>query len=86
MPVWNWTVSFPEPSRMSPTIEGTIGTAVVEAGLAVWIRLTPVALALTSMATVLPWVTSPLAAGTMLVRMNRSLVMVVRLPDLSTIA
>ncbi len=63
-----------------------MGIAVVEFGLANWVRLTPEVLALRSRATVLPVTVSALEVGVSRVRITLSLVTVDRVPDLSTTA
>ncbi len=82
MPALIWTVSLPEPSRMSPPI---LGVMLVLA-LALWTRVTPVLLWLRSMATVLPAGVSVGVPGVSTVPMALVLEMLLSVPDRSTMA
>ncbi len=98
VPPWNWTVSFPEPNRMSPLSTGVmvvvvvlvvpsllVVVVVVVVG-AVWVRLIPEVLLCRSNAMALPCTMSVDAAGFADAEMVLLLTTVDSLPELSTTA
>ncbi len=78
----NWTVSSPEPRRMSPVIFGVM--AAFE--LALWIRVTPEVLWLRSIARVLPVAVSVPTVGVRVVTIEPVFLMLATLPERSMIA
>ncbi len=82
LPARIWTVSAPDPSRISPWMVGVI--VVLE--LAIWERVTPVVLALRSRAMVLPVGVEVVLDGLMTALIRSVFSTLTRLPDRSTMA